>query len=82
MRAESFLSCATLVTLWIVARQDFSVHGFLQVYWGGVAIPSSRDLSHPGIEPVFSCVSALAGVFFTTRATWEALKSCSAAKNK
>ena len=31
------------------------------------------DLPDPGIEPASLLTSALAGRFFTTRATWEAL---------
>ena len=36
-----------------------------------VAMPSSKDLPDPGIEPMSP---ALADVFFTTGATWEAHK--------
>ena len=35
-------------------------------------MPSSGDLPHPGIEPTSLRSPALAGGFFTTRATWEA----------
>ena len=34
-----------------------------------VAMPSSRDLPHPGIELVFLMSPILAGRFFTTSAT-------------
>ena len=34
-------------------------------------MPSSRDVSNPGIEPSSFASPALAGGFFTTRATWE-----------
>ena len=47
-----------------------SVHGILQARiqeW--VAMPSSRG---SGIEPMSLMSPALAGSFFTTRATWEA----------
>ena len=50
------------------------VHGILQVRileW--VAIPSSKDLAHPGIEPASLVSLALAGRLFTTSAAWEAL---------
>ena len=53
-----------------------SVHEILQariLEW--VAIFSSRGYSHPGIEPVFPASPALAGRFFTTSSTWEALVS-------
>ena len=44
-----------------------------QEYRNRLPFPTPRDLPEPGIEP-FSLVSpALAGEFFTTRATWEVL---------
>ena len=43
-----------------------------------VAMPSSRNLPDPGTEPESLMSPALAGGFFTTSATWEAL-SCHAA---
>ena len=49
-----------------------SVHGILQpriLEW--VAVPFSRDLPNPGIEPTSLTSLALAGGFFTTSATWE-----------
>ena len=73
------LSCSPhvglFVTLWTVACQG-SVDGILQariLEW--VAMPSSSDLPNPGIEPVSLMSPALAGRFFTTRATWEAHNS-------
>ena len=50
----------------------FSVHGIFQVrilVW--VAIPFSRDLPNPGIEPTSPSSATLAGGFFTSGATWE-----------
>ena len=44
-----------------------------QEYWSELPFPSSRDLSNPGIKPVSLVSPALAGRWFTTRATWEAL---------
>ena len=44
-----------------------------QEYWGGEPFPSSGDLPDPGIELASLASSALAGRFFTTSATWEAL---------
>ena len=35
---------------------------------------SPRDLPNPGIEPISLTSPALAGGFFTTTATWEALE--------
>ena len=53
-----------------------SVHGVLQpriLEW--VAVPFSRDLPNPGIEPTSLTSPALAGEFFTTSTTWEACSS-------
>ena len=40
-------------------------------YWGGLPCPTPGDLPDPGTEPLFLTSPALAGGFFTTRATWE-----------
>ena len=40
-----------------------------QEHWRGLPFPSPEGLPDPGIEPESP---ALAGVFFTTSATWEA----------
>ena len=45
----------------------------MQGYWSGLPCPSPGDLPDSGIEPVSLPSPALAGEFFTTRATWEAL---------
>ena len=50
-----------------------SVHGILQariLEW--VAMPSSRDLPNPGIEPASLTSPVLAGRFLTSSATWVA----------
>ena len=41
-----------------------------QEYWSGLPFPPPGNLPDPGTEPASP---ALAGGFFTTRATWEAL---------
>ena len=49
-----------------------SVNGILQariLEW--VAMPSSRDLLHPGIKPVSLTSPALSARFFIASATWE-----------
>ena len=54
----------------------FSVCGILLariLEW--VALPFSRDISHPGIELESLMSPALAGRFFTTSTTWEPPKS-------
>ena len=43
-----------------------------QEHWSGLPRPPSIDLSDPEIEPESLMSSALAGRFFTNRATWEA----------
>ena len=83
-------SCLTLCNPMDCGLPDSSVHGILQariLEW--VAKPSSRrssqrspppgDLPGPGIEPAFLTSPALAGRFFITSDTWEALSlgSCS-----
>ena len=67
-------SCLTFVTPWTVAFQDpLSMGFFRQEYWSGLPFPSAGDLPDPGIKPESLTSPALAGRFFTTRATWEAL---------
>ena len=61
-------------TLRTVARRAPLSMGILQariLEW--VALLSPGDLPNPGIEPASLMSSALAGRFFTTSATWEAL---------
>ena len=70
----SHFSCFWLfVTPWTVTLQA-PVHGILQariLEWPAIAF--SRDLPHPGTEPASLTSPALAGGFFTTSASWEAL---------
>ena len=66
----SLQSCPTLCDAMDQSPPGSSVHAILQakiLEW--VAMPSSRELPDPGIEPLSP---ALAGGFFTTSATWEA----------
>ena len=42
-------------------------------YWSRLPFPPPEDLPDPGIEPRSHVNPALAGGFFTTSATWEAL---------
>ena len=61
-------------TLWTVAHQAPLSMGFSrQEYWSGLPFPSPGDLPDPGTEPVSLTSPSLAGGFFTTCATWEAL---------
>ena len=44
-----------------------------QEYWSGVLFPTPEDLPDPGIKPASPASPALAGGFFTTSTTWEAI---------
>ena len=62
------------VTLWAVGHQALLSKGFSrQEYWNRLTFPPSGDLPYPGIEPMSLMSPALAGGFFTTSTTWEAL---------
>ena len=66
--------CLTLCDPMDLSPPGFSVHGILQarvLEW--VAMPSSRGSSDPGIKPASLMSPALAGGFFSTITTWEAL---------
>ena len=53
---------------------DSSVWNFSrQEYWSGLPCPPPGDLPYPRIEHMSLMSPALAGRFFTTRATWEVL---------
>ena len=72
------LSCFSYVqpcvTLWAVACQaPLSLGLSGQEYWSGLPCSLPGDLPNPGIEPISLMSFALAGRFFTTRATQEAL---------
>ena len=59
-------------TPWTVARQaPPSMEFSKQEYWNGLLCPSPGDLPNPVIEPATFMSTALAGMFFTTSATWE-----------
>ena len=61
------------VTLGTIARKAPLPTGFpRQEYWSGLPCPSPGNLLDTGIEPE-SLSPALAGGFFTTSTTWEAL---------
>ena len=64
------------VTLWTVARQAPLSIGFpRQEYWSGLPFPYPGYLPDPEIKSMSLMSPALAGRFFTTSATWEALFS-------
>ena len=61
------------VTPWTVACQAPLFMEFSrQEYLNELPVPISRDLSDPGIEPASLVSLALAEVFFTASAAWEA----------
>jgi len=45
----------------------------MQEYWNGLPFPTPGHLPYSGIEPISLVSPALAGGFFTTSTTWEAL---------
>ena len=70
----SHVSCVWLcVTPWTAVHQaPLSMGLSRQEYWGGFPGPPSGDRPDPGIEPASLLSPILAGVFFSTSATWEA----------
>ena len=61
-------------TLQTVTYQASLSMGFSRLeHWKGLPCPPLGHLPNPGIEPVSVTSPALAGQFFTTSATWEAL---------
>ena len=62
-------------TLWTVAPQAPLSMGFSRLeYWCGLPCPPPGDRPNPGIKPMSLMPPALTGGFFTTSATWEAIK--------
>ena len=62
-------------TPWTVARQaPLSMGLSRQGYWRGLPCPPPGDLPDPGIEPTSLTSPPLAGRFFTTSTTWEAIE--------
>ena len=64
-------------TPWTVARQALSMGFSRQEYWSGLPCPPPGDLPDPGIKPASLMSPSLAGEFFTTSTTWEALNQLS-----
>ena len=53
-------------TLWTVAQQaPLSMGSSRQECWGGLPLPTSRELSNTRIEPISPASPSLAGRFFT-----------------
>ena len=69
-----FICVQLFVTIWTVAHPASLSMGFSrQEYCSGLSCPPSGDLPDPRIEPESLTSPVLAGRFFTTSATWEAL---------
>ena len=68
-------SCVQLfVTLWTVTHQAPLSMGFSrQEYWSELPFPPLGDLPDPAIHILSVLSPSLAGQFFTTSMTWEAL---------
>ena len=63
-----------LATLRTAAHQAPLSMGFSrQENWSGLPCPPPGDLPNPGVKPASLTSPALAGGFFTTSASWEAL---------
>ena len=74
MCAQGLSSVRLFMTPWTVAHQAPLSMGFSrQENWSGLSCPPPGDLPDPGIEPSSPESPALAGRFFTARATWEVL---------
>ena len=62
-------------TLRTIASQDLLPMGFSrQEHWSGLPFPPPGDLPKPEIKAMSLVSPALAAGFFTTSATWEALR--------
>ena len=70
----SHFSCVQLfVALWTIVHQaPLSMVFSKQEYWSGLLFTPPGDLPNTEIEPACPMSPALAGVFFTISATWEA----------
>ena len=74
MVLSRFSRVQLFVTPWTVARQALLSIGFCRKeYWSVLPCPPPGDLPNPGIEPTSLVSPALAGEFFNTNTTWEAL---------
>ena len=73
--------CARFIRVWLfatvktIAHQALSMGLSRQEYGNGLPCPPPGDLPNPGIEPMSLTSPALAGRFFTTSTTWEALST-------
>ena len=62
------------MTMWTIALQAPLLMGFSrQEYWSGLPCPPPGHLPDPGIKPTTLTPPKLAGRFFITCASWDAL---------
>ena len=75
--AKSLQWCLTLCDPmdYIASQAPLSVGLSRQEYWSGLPCPQG-DLPNPGTEPASLMSPALAGRFFITSITWEAVRNC------
>ena len=74
VHAKSLSHVQPFVTLWTPAHQAPLSMGFSRhEYWSGLPCLLPGDLPDPGIKPTCLMSPALAGGFFATSTTWEAL---------
>ena len=74
--------CLTHCNSMDYSPSDSSVMGFSrQEYWNGLPFSSPGDLPYPAIKPESLVSPALAGRFFTTSVTWEALLALKTKQN-
>ena len=74
--AQSLSRVRLFATPWTVAHQAPLSTGFSrQGCWSGLPYPPPGDLPDPKIKSTSLTSPALAGRFFTTSTTWEALRS-------
>ena len=72
--AQSLSRVRLFATLWTIAHQvPLSMRFSRQEYWSGLPYPPPGGLPHQETEPRSLTSPALAGGFFTTSTTWEAL---------
>ena len=75
--AQSLSHVQLFVTPWTVAPQAPLFMGFSrQANWSGFPFPTPQGFPNQGIKLTSLESPALAGRFFVTSATWEALPHC------
>ena len=76
VHAKLLQSCPTLQDHVACSPPGSSARVFSkQEYWSRLPFPTPGDLPNPGIKTASLMSPALAGRFFTTRATWEARRN-------